>query len=93
MTQYLDIDADTTNTLTGTQIANSGYSTATYPLLVSAGDITDSNGATGPALWATDTAGTLQLIPTTLDSSGNATILGPEPMTATGWATGLTAIS
>ena len=93
VTQYLDIDADTTNTLTGTQIANSGYSTATYPLLVSAGDITDSNGATGPALWATDTAGTLQLIPTTLDSSGNATILGPEPMTATGWATGLTAIS
>jgi len=96
LTQYLDIAADTTNTLTGTTIATSGLTSpltgSAYPLITSA-NFTGTGSTNGPALWAVDSTGTLQLIPTGLDANGDATVLDPEPMTATGWATGLTDIS
>ena len=93
ITQYLDIDADTTNSLgTGTAVAGSTLSASAYPLITGAGDVGTGTNS-GPALWAVDTTGTLQLIPTTLDpTTYNATALAPDAMTATGWGTGMTAI-
>ena len=93
VTQYLGIDTDTTNTLgTGTPVTGTALSATAYPLITGAGNVTTAAGS-GPALWAIDPSGTLQLIQTTVDSSNNATVLAPDPMTATGWGTGLTAIS
>ena len=95
ITQYPNITADTTNSLgTGTTVANSGTPlTATaYPLIASAGDVT-AGGNNGPALWAVDASGTLQLIPTTVDTNNNATVLTPQAMTAAGYAAGVTALS
>ncbi|QMU78330.1 hypothetical protein GXW83_24105 [Streptacidiphilus sp. PB12-B1b] len=96
LTQYLDIDADTTGTLTGSTITTSGLTSpltgSTYPLITSA-NFTGSGSTNGPALWTVDSTGTLQLVPTSLDANGKATVLDPEPMTAAGWADGLTDIS
>jgi len=93
VTQYLGINSDTTNSLgTGTAVTGTALSATSYPLITGAGNITSATGS-GPALWAIDPAGTLQLIQTTIDSSNNATVLAPDPMTATGWGTGITAIS
>ncbi len=93
VTQYPGIDSDTANSLgAGTTVAGTALSTTAYPLITGAGDITTAAG-TGPALWAIDPSGTLQLIQTTVDSSNNATVLTPDPITATGWGTGITALS
>ena len=56
-----------------------------WPLNQNAGPVMD--GIT------VDSTGTLQLVPTSLDANGKATVLDPEPMTASGWAGGLTDIS
>jgi hypothetical protein len=96
MTQYPDIAADTTNTLTGSAITTSGLTgpltASAYPVITSA-EFTGSGGSNGPALWAVGSDGTLQLVPTGVDTGGNVTVLDPEAMTAAGWATGLTAVS
>ena len=93
VTEYQNLNSDTTNTLTGTTIATGGYSSATYPLLTGAGEVGPSSATSGPALWAVDASGTLQLIPTSIAGNGNATILDPEAMTASAWGTSLSAIS
>ena len=93
VTQYLGIDTDTTNTLgTGEPVAGTALSATAYPLITGAGNITTAAGS-GPALWTIAPSGTLQLIQTTIDSSNSATVLAPDPMTATGWGSRLTAIS
>ncbi|MBC3841837.1 hypothetical protein GXW82_21315 [Streptacidiphilus sp. 4-A2] len=93
LTQYLNINADTTSTLTGQTIAGSTtYSGSAYPLITSAA-VTGSGATNGPALWAVDSTGTLQLIPTSLDSSGNATVYAPQAKSAGGWGPGLTNLS
>jgi hypothetical protein len=91
LTQYLGVDTDTSGTLTGTTIAASGYSASTYPLITAEGDAGDTGTTAGPALWAVDATGTLQLIPSTLNSAGAPTLQpASTPMTASGWANGLT---
>ena len=94
VTQYSGIDTDTATTLgTGTPVTGTALSASAYPLITGAGTITTGAGS-GPALWAIDPSGTLQLIQTTVTGSNNAAaVLAPDPMTATGWGTGVTAIS
>jgi hypothetical protein len=95
MNEYLNIDTDTTNTLTSTSITTDTASPLTgsaYPL-ITAVNATGTGDTDGPGLWALDSTGTLQLIPTNIDSNDNPTVFDPGPVTASGWGTGITAIN
>lgn len=88
LTQYLNIEADTTATLpAATTIAATGYRIGQYTALVSDGPVDQS---INPALWATTRSGQLTQIPTTVNATTGATTTGtPVPITDQGWATTL----
>jgi hypothetical protein len=66
-----------------TQIA-SGFTAAAYPLMTTFGR---ADTAGNVALWVTDAAGTLKLVPTSTTSTGVTTVGGMRPRSAPGWGT------
>lgn len=85
-----------TGIITARGIASSGYTAAAYPVITSDGPVgTVTSGATnGPALWAVTPSGTLDLISTTLDATGNVNALqAPVAMTSSGWGSNITSLN